>query len=83
MFSKCYSVNYNIEEINFHISKKEHTSIENLIKQKYKGFRIVFLIYNRVEKLYYVEIVDKHVFHCLVVDTNFNILLENKDYLDI
>jgi len=22
MFSKCYSVNYNIEEINFHISKK-------------------------------------------------------------
>lgn len=83
IFSRCYNVESNFEESTFYISKSEQKKIENQVEQKYNGFRIVFLVYNKVEKLYYIEILKSYIYYCLIVDSNYEIIEEKKGYLDI
>jgi len=83
IFSRCYNVESNFEESTFYISKSEQKKIENQIEQKYSGFRIVFLVYNEVEKLYYIEILKSYIYYCIVVDSNYEIIEGKKGYLDI
>lgn len=79
----CYDSYGDMGNKEIFIPKKNNKEITKLIENKFEDYRITFLMFNKVNKIYYCEIANRSKYCCLEISESYNILSSKESYIEI